>query len=118
MFFEQLKTKLTKLSMTETADGYGGVERTWTESTEQFDGYIQRITTSEQQIAGKEGEISTFYIVTDADHILSYHDIVKRLSDGSVFRVLSYGADVVSPSYLSFLGNMSQVTAERWDIDG
>lgn len=118
MFFEQLKTRLAKLTMTETADGYGGMERTWTESEEHFDGYIQRITSAEQQTADKEGEISTFYIVTDADHILNYHDIVKRLSDGTVFRVLSYGADVVTPSYMTHLGRMSQVTAERWDIDG
>ena len=117
MFFEKLKTKIIRVALTETDDGYGGITREWAEVEPALDAYIQRISSTEQQVANKVGEVATYYITTSAADALSYHDVVRRVSDGTCFRVLSDGADMVSPSYFTHLGGLSQVTAERWETN-
>lgn len=94
-------------------DGAGGNITTWEEGME-FDCAITLDTTMEARIAESQGVKSLYTITTRKNMSLDYHDVLKRLSDGKVFRVTSDGGDKVSPKVSSL--DMSQVTAEKWEL--
>ena len=64
------------------------------------------------RIGEKSGVTSLYTITTDKSVKLEYHDVLKRLSDGKIFRVTSDGDDKVTPPSASF--QFSQVTAEEY----
>ena len=57
---------------------------------------------------------STYTVTTRRSTVLEFHDVFKRLSDGTIFRATSNGADKQSPKTGTL--DMCQVTAERWEL--
>lgn len=94
-------------------DGAGGFITTWAEGA-MFKAAISTNTTTEAQIAEAQGIKRIYSVVTNKNAMLDYQDVFKRLSDDAVFRVKSDGHDIVSPTTSTL--NMSQVTAERWEL--
>ena len=99
------------LNKARVPDGYGGVKTTWTEGAE-FEAAITFDTSMESRIAERQGVTSRYTITTGKNAKLEYHDVIRRLSDGKVFRITSDGDDVQTPSMASF--QFLQVTAEEW----
>jgi hypothetical protein len=66
----------------------------------------------ESRIAERQGVTSRYTITTGKNAKLEYHDVIRRLNDGKVFRITSDGDDVQTPSMASF--QFLQVTAEEW----
>ena len=96
-----------------TPDGYGGYYSRWIEGAEfqaaaTFDSSIQA------RVAEVQGVTSLYTITTSKSINLQYHDVVKRKSDGKIFRITSDGDDKKTPVSASL--NMRQVTAEEWDL--
>lgn len=95
------------------ADGEGGYIVTWTDGAE-FIANARLDTSMQARRAQVEGVTSLYTITTRKYDTLEYHDVVKRLSDGQVFRVTSDGTDKKTPESATL--DMRQVTAESWVI--
>lgn len=101
------------MNKSKVSDGEGGFTTEWTEGAE-----ILAAITHDSSInamrAEKEGVTSTYTITTYRENELDFHDVIKRLKDGRIFRVTSEVGDKVAPAISSL--NMAQVTAEKWEL--
>lgn len=94
-------------------DGYGGYTRTWAEGAE-FPATANFQQSSIAMIADQMTERVNCTITTPKSIILEKFDVVKRLSDGQVFRILSSGKGNSTPRSAAL--DMRQSTAELWVI--
>lgn len=94
-----------------TDDPYGGYIDTWQEGAT-FKAAVIKNTTTEAQIAEKSGVEELFTVVVNKAVQLDYHDVLKRKSDGSIFRVTSRVIDSTAPAASTV--PIAKVTAERW----
>lgn len=92
-------------------DGEGGFVTEWADGV-QFKAAITFDSSLQAKVAEKQGVTSLYTITTPKNAMLQYHDVLKRLRDGKVFRVTSDGDDVITPPSASF--QFAQVTAEEW----
>lgn len=95
------------------SDGAGGFITTWHEGAE-FKAAISVNTTTEAQIAEAQGIKRIYSVVTNKNATLDYNDVFKRREDGATFRIKSDGNEIKTPASSSL--NVSQVTAERWEL--
>ena len=93
-------------------DGEGGFNTTWSEGAE-FRAAITFDSSMQARVADKQGVTSLYTVTTAKNAKLEYHDVLKRLSDGKVFRITSDGDDKQTPARAVF-GQYLQVTAEEW----
>lgn len=92
-------------------DGYGGSVTHW-EDGGVIDCAAVLEASTESRTAEKP-EVAARYTITTAREInLRHYDVLKRLRDGKIFRVLSDGDDNLTPAKASL--NMRQVSAEEW----
>lgn len=94
-------------------DGYGGVTRVWTEGAN-----IKAAATfdmsTEARIGAAQG-VTNFYTITTPRSVnLQYYEVVKRLSDGKIFRVTSDGDDKKTPKSAGI--DIRLVSAEEWKL--
>ena len=95
-------------------DGEGGFITAWVERSV-FQAAITFATSMESRIAEKQGVSSRYTVTTNKSARLEYHDVIKRLRDGKIFRVTSDGDDKQTPKSASF--QFLQVTAEEWWLE-
>lgn len=95
-------------------DGEGGFITSWTEGTE-FRASITFDSSMQARIADRQGVSSLYTVTTAKSAQLEYHDVIKRLSDGKIFRITSDGDDKQTPTRAIF-GQYLQVSAEEWVI--
>lgn len=101
------------MNKSKVSDGEGGFTTEWTEGAEIL-AAITYNTSMSALIAQKEGVTSTYTITTYKENELDFHDVIKRVKDGRIFRVTSEAGDIVAPAISSL--NMAQVTAEKWEL--
>ncbi len=94
-------------------DGEGGFITNWQESIA-FKCAITFDTSIQARVAEAQGVTSRYTITTGKNAKLDFHDVIKRLRDGKVFRITSDGDDKQTPSSASF--QFLQVTAEEWSL--
>ena len=93
-------------------DGEGGfLPAVWVDGAS-FKAAITFNSSMEARTAEKQGVTSRYTITAPLNAKLEYHDVLKRLRDGKVFRVTSDGDDVQTPASASF--KFLQVEAEEW----
>lgn len=92
-------------------DGEGGFTTDWAEGV-QFKAAITFNSSMEARTAEKQGVTSRYTITAPLNAKLEYHDVVRRLRDGKIFRITSDGDDVHTPASASF--QFLQVEAEEW----
>ena len=92
-------------------DGEGGFTTDWADGV-QFKAAITFNTSMEARTAEKQGVTSRYTITAPLNAKLEYHDVIRRLRDGKVFRITSDGDDVQTPASASF--QFLQVEAEEW----
>lgn len=111
--FERLYEPFVPVTVSAMPDGEGGQIKIWTEG-EPFDGYA-RFDDSEERTVGSASAVSSKYTLTVPVTVnLTYHDIVRRVSDGKYFRVTSDGDDVITPPVATF--SFLEVKAEEWKL--
>ena len=98
---------------TTVPDGYGGVKDKYVDgatikATATLDNSIQARTASVQ------GVTDLYTVITEKNINLQYHDVLRRVSDGKIFRITSDGDDYKTPASASL--NMRVVNAEEWVI--
>lgn len=94
-------------------DGEGGVDIEWADGAK-FQANTRLDSSTQAKIAEKMGVTSLYTITTKKDICLEYHDVIKRLSDGQIFRITSNGKDNKTPDSATL--NMRQVSAEKWEL--
>ena len=94
-------------------DGEGGFTTDWVDGV-QFKAAITFNSSMEARTAEKQGVTSRYTITAPLNAKLEYHDVLKRLRDGKVFRVTSDGDDVQTPKSATF--QFLQVEAEEWEL--
>lgn len=92
-------------------DGLGGYTETWTEGAT-FNAAIIKETSTETQIAEKQGVKEIFSVVAQSGFDLDYHDVFKRLSDGQIFRVTGRLADSEAPERSTV--KIGKAPVEKW----
>ena len=80
-------------------DGYGGVVTTW------VDGAV---------IKGAMGAKSAYTFTVRKSLELDYHTVLRRESDGKIFRLTSNTDDKKTPPTATL--DMRQYTAEEWEL--
>ena len=78
----------------------------------QFKAAISFDSSMEARTAEKAGVTSLYTVTVPTNAKLEYHDCIKRLRDGKVFRITSDGDDKITPPSSSF--QFLQVTAEEY----
>lgn len=101
------------LDKTTTSDGYGGYVIDWKEGAP-INAAIVLDSSMEARVAEKQGVTALYTITTNKNINLQYHDVLKRVRDGKVFRVTSDGDDKHTPMSANL--NMRQVSAEEWNL--
>ena len=81
-----------------------------------FKAAVIKNSTTEAQIAEKNGISEIFTIVTDKSMVLEFHDVLKRQSNGKIYRVTSDGDDKHTPSSAGL--DMRVVSCEEWVLNG
>lgn len=107
-------TDVSLLDKVRMTDGEGGFIENWIESVI-FKAAITFDTSMESRIAEKQGVSSRYTVTTGKNAKLEYHDVIRRLSDGKVFRITSDGDDKQTPKSATF--QFLQVTAEEWVLE-
>ena len=114
MLYEQMMTECILMEKVRTSDGMGGWTTVWTEGVH-FDAAILKDTTTQGKIAEKDGVTELYTITASKQNPLQFHDVVKRASDGFIFRVTSNVKDNQSPNFSQI--NFGQVSAEAWALE-
>lgn len=96
-----------------TSDGEGGYITQWVEGA-QISAALTLDTSMQARIAESQGVTSVYTITTGREVMLEYHDVLKRVSDGKIFRVTSNGGEKMTPEVTRL--NISQVKAESWEL--
>lgn len=94
-------------------DGRGGIISQYVEGAEIMVAYSFD-TSTEARVGQQQGAENRYTLTTRKSVNLQYHDVVKRTTDGKIFRVTSDGDDNYTPSSSSL--NMRQVEAEEWEL--
>ena len=94
-------------------DGYGGYAVQWTDGAEIM-AAVTLDTSTEAKIAEASGVTGLYTIITGREVNLQYHEVVRRESDGKIFRVTSDGDDKKTPRSAGL--NMRSVSAEEWRL--
>lgn len=110
---DEMKTTCKMMDKVTIPDGQGGFITRWVEGAS-FQAAIIKDSTLNARIAEKEGVTEVYTITVGSSVSLDFHDVFKRTSDNTVFRVMSNKTDSTTPSVASF--TFGQVTAEKWEI--
>lgn len=108
---DEAMTTVVLMEKTRQPDGEGGFITKWVDGVS-FDAAITFDTSMESRIAERQGVTSRYTITTGKNAKLEYHDVIRRLNDGKVFRITSDGDDVQTPDRATF--QFLQVTAEEY----
>lgn len=101
------------MNKTSVSDGQGGFDTEYTEGAI-FKATISFNNTLNAKVALKQGVKSVYMVTTPLSVNLQYHDVIKRLEDGKIFRITSDGNDRRTPKTASF--EFRRVSAEEWEL--
>ncbi len=95
-------------------DGYGGNAITsWTDGTP-FYASVVIDRSNEVRDGAVKGTAAAYTITTRRSKTLAYHDVIRRNSDGKIFRITSDGTEKKTPASAGL--DMRQVSAEDYTI--
>lgn len=113
MIFDVME-EFVVLVKTPVSDGMGGFDYEYVDGVT-FRAALRKETSPEARVAEQQGVNEMFTIVVDAGTPLEYHDVIRRVSDGAVFRLTSNTRDSAAPGPSSV--KIAKATAERWAIE-
>ena len=92
-------------------DGEGGFTTDWADGV-QFKAAITFNSSLEAKVAEKQGVKSLYSLICPINAKLEYHDVIRRLRDGKIFRITSDSDDEITPDSATF--QFAKVSAEEW----
>ena len=107
--YENMMEDCVMMNKTQIPDGMGGWKNNWKEGI-RFKAAFQKNTTLEAKIAQQNGFTELYTITAYREYNIEFNDVIKRLSDGQIFKVTSKMTDNKSPAFSGI--NFGQVSAE------
>lgn len=101
------------MQKTSVQDGEGGMDTEYTE-TEIFPAVANDVKSSSARVAQAITGKAAYIITTHRDVSLDFYAIIKRLSDGALFRITSLSEDNKTP--ISSALDIRQYDAEKWSM--
>lgn len=111
--YEMAMKKFIFLESHREPDGKGGFNTEWHDGAE-FLAAVAFDNSMQAKTAQKQGVTSVYTIYTKKSVEFEYHDVIKRLEDGKIFRITSNGKDKKTPESAAL--NMLAVSAEEWEL--
>ena len=112
---EEMMEPCLIMNKAKVPDGQGGFTTEWVEGAEILVAIVNDQSMQARR-AEKEGVTSTFTLTTTRANALEFHDVIKRESDGKIFRVTSNTEDKKSPVASMSTLDMAQCSAENWEL--
>lgn len=109
MLWQDFMGQCVRLERASTPDGQGGQTTSWKPS-KPFEAAVVRDSATVSTVADKSEPSATFTVTTQTP--LSFHEVIRRESDGLVVRVTSEAIE--TPRRASFA--FAQYKAERWEV--
>lgn len=94
-------------------DGLGGSKTTWQEGMT-FPVAFAEDTSTEATIAEQQGFTAKYTAHVGRDMEIHFHDVIKRVEDGKIFRVTDDGDDKKAPPTSTL--RVKRLTLERWEL--
>lgn len=110
---EEYSTEYTILLVEESDDEYGSTVTKYVDGMT-FIGQLAFKSDSIMSVSEALGLMTNYRLIIPKGVKLEFHDIVKRNSDGKVFRVKSNSANVYTPSSSGL--DLSYVELEEWSL--
>lgn len=110
---ESMMEDCTMLDRTTVSDGVFGTVPSYVAGAT-FRAAIIKASSIEARIAEKQGVSEVYTVVVPKGVSLEYHDVFRRESDKSTFRVTSNIKDDEAPEASTV--KIGKVTAERWEL--
>lgn len=101
------------LEKTQTEDGYGAMQTTWSDGSE-IQGAFQQKSDLSTKIAQAMGSKNVYSITVSKDILLDFHTVLRRESNSKIYRITNNTDDFKTPDS-AFL-NMRQYTIEEWSL--
>lgn len=101
------------MDKTTVPDGYGSFETKYVEGAK-IQAAIAYNNSLEAKKAEAQGVTSVYTLTTRKAVTLQYHDVLRRVRDGKIFRVTSDGDDLYTPDSASL--DMRNVSCEEWQL--
>lgn len=109
--YEKAMKKFIFLESRREPDGRGGFYTEWLDGAE-FPAAVAFDNSMQAKTAQKQGVTSVYTVYANKSVEFKYHDVIKRLEDGKIFRITSNGKDKKTPESAAL--NMLAVSAEEW----
>ena len=110
---ESMMTQCTMIDKRTTSDGVFGIIEQWVDGAS-FNAAIIKDSSTEAILAEQQGVSEIFTVVVNKNTPLRYHDVFRRESDKTIYRVTSNTLDSEAPDASSV--KVAKVTAERWHL--
>ena len=110
--YETMMDDCVMMDKVSLPDGIGGLTYEWREGAP-FRAAIVKDNTMQAKVAEKEGVTEVYTVTVPKSVPLEFHDVIKRLEDGAIFRVTTNTTDSKTPKVATF--RFGQVNAERWE---
>ena len=114
MILDDYKEEFAFMDKSHTRDEEGNPVVTWTQSEATFQAAFRFDNSLQAKRAQAEGVQDLYTIVTGREVDLEYNDVVKRIEDGTTYRVTTSGKDNKTPASAGL--NMRAVSAKAWAI--
>lgn len=111
---DAFKEEFVIMDKQRVSDGEGGFVTAWVESAP-FVAALILDNSMTARIGEKQGVTAVYTLTTAKGLGLDFHDVFKRVSDGTTFRVTSHSKDKQTPDVASF--QFEQVSAEEWKLE-
>lgn len=111
--YEDFMEDCTLMDKTSVSDGQGGFANKWVEGAK-FRAAITKNSTLDAKVAEKSGVTEIYRILVYKGTPLQLYDVVRRDSDGTVYRVKSNIKDSETPKRATF--QVGYVDAEKWRL--
>lgn len=108
---EQAFEEFKRVNKAVVDDGLGGEKIIWSEGAT-VKGAIAFNNSPETQIAQALGSTNVYQFIVRRENNFDYHDVVKRVSDGKIFRITNNADENKTPNSAHL--NMKVYTAEEW----
>ncbi len=110
---ENAYEKFTIINKSVVDDGYGGVTTEWTDGAS-IDGVMIFNNSLQAKVAQQAGVTSVYTLTVHKSIELDFHTVLRRDSDGKLFRLTSNSDDKKTPQTAGL--DMRQYDAEEWRL--
>ena len=112
---EEMTEEFTILTKTYVDDGLGGFVPSYVDGIT-ITGALGYTNSLPTRVAQAQGVQATYSFYT-SEIELEYHDVLKRVKDGKIFRVTKDGKDEIAPKSASpEIAKMRRVSCEEWTL--